>query len=257
MKSLHPVARSFLAAAFVMGLASAPARAEGPVVVELFTSQGCSSCPPADLLLGELAERPDVIALALHVDYWDYLGWRDVFGMPANTRRQKAYADNLGERMIFTPQIVIDGAVSTVGSRRETVLDEIAMAAATPAAALVSVTAEDGWLSIGVETGQGGSIASPADVVMFIYEPPTPMNIGRGENAARRLTYHNAVRDWWVLGLWTGDATTWRAPIPQDAGGVAILVQDGHAGRVLGATKMALDPLAPRVSDLLERPRAQ
>jgi len=93
------------------------ANADGPVVVELFTSQGCSSCPPADKILGELAKRDDVIALSLHVDYWDYLGWKDDFASPAHTARQQGYATALGERMMFTPQMIIGGTDSVVGSR--------------------------------------------------------------------------------------------------------------------------------------------
>jgi hypothetical protein len=91
-----------------------------PVVVELFTSQGCSSCPPADAILAELAERSDLVALSLHVDYWDYIGWKDPFGSPLHTTRQKNYASELGLRYVFTPQIVVDGAASVVGSDRGT-----------------------------------------------------------------------------------------------------------------------------------------
>ena len=113
--------RAFTASGIAAGLVAAatPVRAAGrsqrPVVLELFTSQGCSSCPPADALLGELAKRDEVVTLAFHVDYWDYIGWKDPFGDPLHTARQRAYAAHLGQRTIYTPQLVVDGAGHVVG----------------------------------------------------------------------------------------------------------------------------------------------
>jgi hypothetical protein len=230
---------------------SSPAAASDPVVVELFTSQGCSSCPPADALAAELSTREDVIVLALHVDYWDYLGWRDVFGSAANTRRQRAYAEALGERMVYTPQMVIDGEAAVVGSRRQQALDEIAVAAATPHAVGVSMAEDGDEIVATLEPRQAGARGR---VFLFIYEPPTAVAIGRGENGGRRFTFHNAVRTWMALGAFTGEARTFRAPKPQDARGVAVLVQDPTDMAVLGAGRLEFQPWASQVSAVAAEP---
>jgi hypothetical protein len=215
------------------------------VVVELYTSQGCSACPPADALLGELAQREDVIALALHVDYWDYLGWRDVFGSAANTRRQRAYVSALGGRTVFTPQIVIDGAHTVVGSRRADVLDEVALARTTPHHATVSLERDQDGMAIRVA---GAPIDGAARVLFFVVEPPLTVTPARGENRGRTLVYHNAVRFWMTLGVWTGGEQVWRAPAPEDARAVAVLVQRGN-GEILGAAQRRMNGAAPTVSD--------
>lgn len=217
------------------------ARAEsGPVVVELFTSQGCGACPPADRLLGELARRADVVALALHVDYWDYLGWRDRFASPENTRRQRRYVAALGEPSVFTPQMVIDGAASVVGSRREPALEEIAMAAATPDS--VSVGLERAGDAVRIALTPLAESRGGARVLYFVYERPRSIAITGGENGARRLTYHNAVREWAEIGAWTGAPAELVAPRPQDARGVAVIVQRSD-GVVLGARKLEFEAI--------------
>lgn len=223
-----------LAAALVF---AAPAQS-GQVVVELFTSQGCSACPPADALLVELAARPDVIALGLHVDYWDYLGWRDSFAKPANTRRQRDYVARLGGRTVFTPQIVVDGAASVVGSRRQAVIEEIALAAAIPDRVAVRITRENDTLRVGVEPEDG--VQGPARVLFFVVEHPKTVSITRGENVGRRLTYHNVVRDWMTLGWWTGGRAELRAPRPEDARSVAVVLQR-EDGAILGASSYDFD----------------
>ena len=214
------------------------ARASGPVVVELFTSQGCSACPPADALLGELSERPDVVALALHVDYWDYLGWRDAFASPANTRRQRAYAPRLDARSVFTPQAVVDGRASVVGSRRVELLEEIALAAAIPDAVAVMIERANGSVRVALEPRI--EEAGDARILFFVYERPQQVVVGGGENATRRLVYHNAVRDFWSLGTWSGAAMELSAPRPEDARGVAVLVQR-RDGAILGAQKLEFE----------------
>lgn len=213
--------------------------AAGPVVVELFTSQGCSACPPADALLGELSERPDVIALGLHVDYWDYLGWRDRFAAAANGRRQRGYIERMRHRTVFTPQIIVDGVTSVIGSRRQAVLEEIALAAAMGDGLAVRAARDGDAIRVDLEPLVETSLG-PAQVLYFIYEWPQTVHITHGENETRRITYHNVVRDWMTLGHWNGEATVMQAPRPEDARGVAVIVQR-EDGVVLGAGKLEFD----------------
>src|SRR5690606_32640834 len=139
-------------AAALAGAASASAQVQGPVV-ELYTSQGCSSCPPADAFLAELAERDDLIALSFHVDYWDYIGWKDTFASPANTARQRGYADALRSRRVYTPQMVIDGAAHEIGSNRAGVLAELARARARPRLS-VELAREGGHVTVRLPAGR-------------------------------------------------------------------------------------------------------
>ena len=248
MFGLGVLRRLILAAAagFVASQGAAQT-ATSPVVVELFTSQACSSCPPADELLNELASRSDVIALGLHVDYWDYLGWRDIFASPANARRQRAYAEAGSARIVFTPQMVVDGAVSVVGSQRADVLDEVALAATQAKPARVVVQRDGAWLDIAVDVAAGIDQPTPVEVTLFVFDPPALVKPTRGENAGRRIVYRNPVRDWHVLGEWRGAPVRWRAPAPQDAAGVAVVAQK-PGGQVLGAAQLILRDDGSRMS---------
>lgn len=241
MGFLRAVGLAGIVACFVAGQAAAR-----PVVVELFTSQGCGACPPADALLGELADRDDVIALALHVDYWDYLGWRDVFGSAANSRRQRAYVAALGGRTVFTPQLIIDGVQAVAGSRRADALDEIALARATPHHAAVTLERDADAIAIRVS---GAPIEGAARVLFFVVEPPTTITPARGENRGRAIVYHNAVRYWMALGVWSGGDSVWRAPAPEDAHSVVALVQR-RSGEILGAAQRRMNGAAPTVSEV-------
>ena len=137
--------------------------AASPVVVELFTSQGCSSCPPADEILGDLAMRPDVLALSLNVDYWDYLGWKDTFALPGNAVRQRQYVAGWGGRTVYTPQMVIGGAVDVVGNKRRAVESALQKLAATPAAAEIRLSrTADG--AVTAQISATGATAKPAVV---------------------------------------------------------------------------------------------
>ncbi len=219
----------------VLTLIAAPLAAQTrPVVVELFTSQGCSSCPPADAFLGELAQRPEVIALSLHVDYWDYLGWRDPFASPAMTRRQRAYAAAHGERSIYTPQMVIHGQVSAIGHQKELVNAAIARLAGEPARARVVIRPSNG--SMLVEIAPLGPV-EPSIVHLVSYAEPQRQQIARGENRGRNLAYHNVVTNWMRLADWSGEEVELTAPVPTMARGVAVIVQEGVAGTVIGAAK--------------------
>ena len=229
--------RRVRAAAFAMLAAAMPAAAGQPVVVELFTSQGCSSCPPADALLAELSERPGVIALALHVDYWDYLGWQDSFASPAFTKRQRAYAKAMGERMVYTPQVVVQGRHGVVGSRREDIEAAIAAVAAEPSAVSLTLEAAPEGLVVRLEPGSGP--VGETSVSYMLYAAPQTVAISRGENNGHSITYHNVVRSWMMLGPWTGEPARWLVPYPQDARGVAVLVQDRKTKAILGAAAHA------------------
>jgi hypothetical protein len=212
----------------------------GVTVVELFTSQGCSSCPPADAYLGELAKRPDVIALGFHVDYWDYIGWKDRFAVPGNTERQRAYASGLGSRYVYTPQMVVDGVDHATGSR---VADVERLIAARRSAAKVPVRltrADRRTLHVSIGAAD---VDSPADVWFVTYLRRESTDVARGENRGRRLTDYNIVRHVKRIGGWDGSATAYTVPLGEVEGdSCAVLVQAAGQGAILGAAKETLAP---------------
>ena len=205
------------------------------VVVELFTSQGCSSCPPADRILGELAERDDVIALAMHVDYWDYLGWKDEFASPANTKRQRAYARAMGERSVYTPQMVIGGAEHVVGSRAMKVSNAVRKHAERPQP--VTVKLERQGDRVAIRASARGTV--PDMVVQLVtYRPKATVKIRRGENAGRTLTYHNVVLSLSRLGSWNGQGTYSAAATVPAGTPVVVMVQAKGSGPIMGASHL-------------------
>ncbi len=227
------------ATAFVTARAEPPA---SPTLVELFTSQGCSSCPPADAFIGDLAKRDDVIALSMHVTYWDYIGWTDPFGSEAATNRQRAYGRRLKRGMIYTPQMVIDGTYEEVGSNRMAVKRAIAKASAAPGLAIeLALDNNDLVVSIPGEQFEGA-----ATVWLARYDAEHVTEIPRGENSGRRLRNVNVVRDLREIGAWTGLPLELRLPASLltsgDGGrdGCVVIVQEDGFGRVLGARRMAL-----------------
>jgi hypothetical protein len=206
--------------------------AERPVVVELFTSQGCSSCPPANAYLNELSKgRRDVLALAFHVTYWDRLGWKDPFSMEAATDRQAVYGRRFGDGS-YTPEIVVDGATSAVGSDRSQVGSAIERAKRNGhTAASINLVRNGGQLAIEVGAGSGtGRIL----LIGFDHEHVT--SIGRGENSGRTLTEANVVRSFRSVGQWSGSALhlTERLPEGQD---VAVVLE-APDGRIIGASRL-------------------
>lgn len=207
------------------------------MVVELFTSQGCSSCPPADEILGQLAGQEGVIALALHVDYWDYLGWTDSFALPGHTRRQKEYRVERRLRAIYTPQVMIDGQTDVVGNREADLQKAIRAARARPNPARVQFDDVDGRMIARVTPAAAGDRAETATVWMVTYAPPQTVAIQRGENAGRTITYHNVVTSWMRMGEWRGGEADYDAPMPEGAEGAVVLVQEGTAGQILGAAE--------------------
>jgi len=228
--------RALLATIAALGIAPGARAAGAPAVLELFTSQGCSSCPPADALLGELARRPGVIALAWHVDYWDSLGWHDPYASRLSTERQRAYAAQLGTE-VFTPGLVVDGAAMLVGSARTEV--EAAIAAARPL--LVPVAIANG--PDGAQARIGA--ASRAVTALFVaWDPMHETSIGAGENGGRRLREFRIVRAATVLGAWDGTARDIPLPPITPGQGVTVLVQATDL-RVLGAAELSPQPPRP------------
>jgi hypothetical protein len=215
----------------------------GPVVVELFTSQGCSSCLPADAFLGTLSQRPDVIALSLHVDYWDYLGWRDTLGSPECAQRQWDYARRRGEAQVYTPQVVINGGVEMIGSDRQGVLDAVTgeLADARGTFIPVSITGGKRELMIKVAAAPGEPLPSEATVWVTAVVPEVVIDIRRGENAGRTVTYTNVVRKIIPVGMWHGEALSLMLPkaaILSNATVCAALLQRDGTGPILGAAWM-------------------
>lgn len=221
----------------MLAAAAVATSAARPAVVELYTSQGCSSCPPADALLGEIAQRSDVLALAFHVDYWDDLGWRDPFSLPAARQRQLDYVRHFGQDWVYTPDMVIDGHVDVLGVDRLDLLRRLA----TPRSGVpVHVAVQGADLLISVEAATG---VAPGDVLLVSYMPTAVTPIGRGENAGRKLREFNIVRSFATLGLWQGAAAEWRVELktlPADAVKVAVLVQQHGPGPIVGAASAAL-----------------
>lgn len=217
-------------AALAASLAAiAPAAASQPVVVELFTSQGCSSCPPANASLAAVAGRPDVLALSFGVTYWDYLGWKDTFAQPQFTERQVDYESGLGHSGPFTPQIVVNGEVDTVGNRLGEV--EALIAAAHQSGPAIAMNGST--VSVAAATPQGD-----ADVWLVHYDPRTiNVSVARGENEGVTLPHRNVVRELLRLGTWSGRAATY--PVSAAPSGLltAVLVQKPHGGAILAAFK--------------------
>lgn len=210
-----------------------------PVVVELFTSQGCNSCPPADALLTELAARPDVIALSMHVDYWNYIGWQDPFSSPAVSERQRAYGKTLGLKVVYTPQIVVDGRHDVVGTDRAAIEKAIAEAAARQHVDIA--LAGDDATGYRVRLPQT-TLAEPARIWLVLFDRAYDTAVKRGENAGRTIHNSNVVRGIVPLGRWDGAAAELPIDMTQAAGrdSCAVIVQQGEVGPVLGAATMAL-----------------
>lgn len=211
------------------------ARAGGPVVVELFTSQGCSSCPPADALLRELARRPDLLALDMHVTYWDRLGWRDPYSLPAVTERQQRYAALLGVDGVYTPQLVAGGRHQAVGSDRAGVAAAIAAAQAETASDPVALTLRRGGagLLVAVRPGASGSGARRAVLLVIGFDPDRVTPVGRGENAGRMLAEANVVREIVPASAWAGQEMS--LVVPRPAGERAAALLQAEDGRILAA----------------------
>ena len=236
LRICFPLRLRWVMVAFVgfSGLASAEPR---PAVIELFTSEGCNSCPPAEAYVGELAGRSDVLALSFHVDYWDDLGWRDRYGLSQSVERQRTYARSLRLSGVYTPQVVIDGRADYVGSNRSAIDRALK---SNRDGVPVSLSVVDGEARVRLDPPRGSQPAKGqlADVVLVAYLRKAVSPIGRGENAGRTLQEFNIVRAVQPLGHWDGSTQEFHtklASLPADTTDVAVLVQSPGQGGILAA----------------------
>ena len=243
--SLIQSRRSLLTGAAAASLSAAlPSSArpagDGPWAVELFTSQGCSSCPPADAYLGRLSLRPDIVALAFHVDYWDYIGWRDPFASRETTERQRAYARVLKQRYVYTPEMVVDGIGHDTGREKAPIEALLAKAQAlSPRRATPELARTMGSpLTIRLDPFPLGG--RTADVTLAVYDRRHTTPVKSGENQGRMIENFNVVRRLELIDHWDGAAKSWTVP-GGDIGatqGVAVLVQWSDHGPMIGCNKL-------------------
>ncbi|MGH6735222.1 MAG: DUF1223 domain-containing protein [Methyloceanibacter sp.] len=238
------------AAALALLWLAAPAQAEppeptasGPILLELFTSQGCSSCPPADALLAEYSDKPGIITLSYSVDYWNYLGWHDTLSSPANSERQREYARVRGDGRVYTPQVVVDGVQHVNGGNEAAIEMAIRNAAKRLQNVKVPVTmrAEGNSLVIDIGAAPEGSDMREGTVWLAIAKDKETVAIARGENRGKTITYSHPVRECTPIGMWKGEAMTLRLPLKdlRTIGGdfLVALLQVESAGPILGAAE--------------------
>jgi hypothetical protein len=251
-----------VAAAAIGAMAAGSALAQPRAVVELFTSEGCSSCPPADKLLGQLAADPALVAISVHIDYWDYIGWKDTLADPRNTARQKAYAQARGDGRVYTPQAVVNGSLHALGSDRSAIEHAIAKSRKLGAMSLPPILLALAGTRLDVKvpdaadpvvaSAEAPSVpaageAKAAEVWLCGLSRMVTVAIRRGENKGRDITYHNVMRRWTKLGDWNGKAHSWRVPLTAlDGAGIdtaAVLVQAGRADKPKAILGAALIPI--------------
>ena len=236
MKTLARLCVGLVLGAIPGGAIPGPGWAKGPVVVELFTAQGCASCKPADALIDKLADRPGVIALTWSVDYWDYLGWKDTFAQPAFTARQQAFARRLGPRDVYTPQVIVNGAAQTSGGDGPAVEALIAAAEHPRRHPPALHIGPDGTVSI----GRGDRSRPPADVWLVRYDPrKQTVEVKGGDNDGATVSLRNVVRQSVRLGGWSGRPTRYALPAASEPGlGVVVIVEAAHGGPVVAVTRL-------------------
>jgi hypothetical protein len=226
-----------------------PAHADPRAVVELFTSQGCSSCPPADQIIGELAKDPSVIALSMPIDYWDYLGWKDTLADARFSARQKAYSQMRGDREVYTPQVVVNGSTHVIGSDRAGIESAIGNTKKDDGVMSVPVTMTQAGkqITVSVAASSKGPAAMHGEVWICSVSKSVPISIGRGENRGREVTYHNVVRNLLKVGDWNGTSGNWTVPLEnisrEGVDAAVVYVQDGNRdkpGAMLGAAFTSL-----------------
>jgi hypothetical protein len=208
-----------------------------PVIVELFTSQGCSSCPAADAYLKTLKEQPDVLALSYHVDYWDYLGWRDTLGGAEFSERQYDYAESRGDKNVYTPQMIINGGKHFVGSQRGQITSAIATARTEVAMDWVDMEMSDNATDVTI-TIPASKPMKEATLWLLAFAHSVSVEIKKGENSGSVIEYDNVVRKMVPAGMWHGEAAKLVLPkgsvVPEGCKGWVALLQDGKVGRVIG-----------------------
>ena len=204
-------------------------------VLELFTSQGCASCPPADALLRKLAERDDIIAISLPVSYWDHLGWKDTLAREAFNNRQYRYAKARGDRDVYTPQMVVNGLTHVVGSRHEEIESALAKTGRLldPVTVPITVRLQNDMVEIETGAAPAGSTYRMGQIFVVCYESSVDVAIRRGENTGRSISYTNVVREWLPAGKWKGEPARFKFKIPRtesfDAIAVLLQADDSHA----------------------------
>jgi len=230
-------------------VATPSAHADPRAVIELFTSQGCSSCPAADRLLSELRADPSLITLSLPIDYWDYLGWKDTLAIPGHTARQRAHSHVRGDREIYTPQVVVNGIVQAIGSDQGEIEKAVALSRQYASSLSVSLqlTVDGERVTVTLPQREGGEASGGGEIWLCVLSQSVPVGIGRGENRGRTITYTNVVRRWVKLGNWLGKSETFTVPIDaiksDGVDAVAAILQSGSAdkpGAVLGASLASL-----------------
>jgi hypothetical protein len=239
---LRGMTRTVLFAAFAFALAAAPAARAEPqlqkrVVIELFTSQGCSSCPPADAILRELARRGDLLPLSLHVDYWNYIGWRDPFSSRQMTDRQSEYKKAFHLRFVYTPQMVIDGRAEVVGSRADEIEGLLDAALKRDRVPISISRYREGVAMVRIPAAPYSG--DPAVVWLIFYDDEHATSVERGENQGRTMINANVVRIWRKLGSWHGEEAEYRIAASEhgaaERDNCAIILQRGETGPILGA----------------------
>jgi hypothetical protein len=220
---------------------------EARAVVELFTSQGCSSCPPADRMIADLAEDRTVIAMSVPVDYWDYLGWKDTLASPRHSARQRGYAARRGDREVYTPQAVVNGVAQALGSDRKAIESAIIVSHSRPGILTVPVKIAANADQMEVTVTPRDESPLEGEVWLCSLSRTMPVEIKRGENRGRTVTYHNVVRRWIRLGRWSGGGHNWTIAKSEIGGAwvdsVVVIVQAGNVenpGPIFGAAVMPL-----------------
>ena len=225
-----------------------PAHADPRAVVELFTSQGCSSCPPADKIIGELARDPTVVALSMPIDYWDYLGWKDTLADARFSARQKAYSHMRGDRDVYTPQVVVNGSTHLIGSDRAGIDGAIVDTKKSEIVMSVPITMTLTGKQINVSAAAStAATAAHGEVWICSISKAVPISIGRGENRGREITYYNVVRNLLKVGDWNGSSGNWTVPLEnisrEGVDAAVVYIQDGSRdkpGPMLGAAYTSL-----------------
>ena len=246
----HPFASAPLVAGFLVATCALAVAGQPRALLELFTSQGCSSCPAADKLLGELAADPSLVVVSVPIDYWDYLGWKDTLANPGHSARQRAYARLRGDRQVYTPQIVVNGATHVLGSDRTAIEHAIVQTDRNAAVMSVPVLLSVGGNDLNVKIA-GGNERESGEVWLCPLAKSVPVEIGRGENSGRTITYHDVVRRWLKLGDLTGSELKWSVPVSEitadGSDAAVVMVQQGthdKPGIVLGAAFAPMDGAA-------------
>jgi hypothetical protein len=231
-------------AGLVLMVGSTTCDAGSVAVIELFTSQGCSSCPPADEILGELAKRSDVVALTLPVDYWDYLGWRDTLASHAFTERQRSYALARGDGQVYTPQVVVNGMAHAVGSRLADIEAAVEATRNQSSAwqSAIGLKLEGDEIVIDVGSAPAGAVVADGRILLAMITASVEVPITKGENRGQTVTYYNVVRKLTQIGTWTGSPQALRLAkseyMFEGSDGCTVLLQSGSAGPIVAAARL-------------------